>query len=97
MASIVFDKLWDEASEREGELMEHVFQLRLIYKITSAVEALRLARALEKAGQPFFEYCEAVYKANERYYLEKMKRRHRLTDYQMELLREYLEKAKKGL
>lgn len=97
MVSIVFDKLWDETSEREGELMEHVFELRRIYKIPSAVDALRLARALEKSGQSFFEYCEAVYKANERYYLEKMKRRHRLTDYQMKLLHEYLEKTKKGL
>ena len=61
MASVVFDRLWDEAYEREGELVSHAAALAGVYTIVSAGEALRLARGFADAGRPFFAYCDDAY------------------------------------
>jgi hypothetical protein len=96
MASIVFDKLWDDAFKREGELVTDATTLARIYKITSAVVALRLARALQAAGQPFFDCCDDLYRAKQRRVLDKLKRRYQLSPHDVQLAKELMDKAMKG-
>lgn len=97
MASEAFDKLWDDAQSREGELMAHAAELAKTYKITSALAAIKLARALAESGQPFFECCEAIYKEQEEDALHRLKRKLRLSERDMKFIKQLLdEKAKKG-
>jgi hypothetical protein len=96
MASVVFDKLWDEAFEREGELINHAGELAHIYGIVSAIEAIQLAKRLQESGRPFFERCEEIYTFEQRRYLERMKRQGRLSDYQVRVIKQLLAKAMKG-
>ena len=96
MASIVFDKLWDDAFKREGELVTNATMLAKIYKITSAVAALRLARAIHAGGQPFFDCCDDLYKAKQRRTLDKLKRKYQLSPRDVQLAKELMDKAMKG-
>jgi hypothetical protein len=96
MASVVFDKLWAAAIESEGELFAHAIQLAKAQGITSAMEAIKLARALQESGQPFFDFCEELYKVNERKFLDRMRRRHKLSPEEMQWVKRFLDKASKG-
>jgi hypothetical protein len=97
MASVVFDKLWDDAFSREGELVKDAAELAQIYKIPSAVEAIRMARFLHEAGRPFFEYCEAVYNREQTRALDKARRRYRLSANDVKFIKQLLAtNAKKG-
>jgi hypothetical protein len=96
MASVVFDKLWAAAIADEGELFAHAIQLAQAQRITSAMEAIKLARALQESGRPFFDYCEEAYKAEERKLLDRVRRRHHLSPEEMQWVKRFLDKASKG-
>lgn len=96
MASIVFDKLWDDAFKREGELVTEAMALAKIYKISSAVVALRLAKSLQAAGRPFFECCDDLYKAKQRRVIDKIKRKFQLSPHDVQLVKELMDKTMKG-
>jgi hypothetical protein len=96
MASVVFDRLWDEAFEREGELAADAAMLAKIYKISSAVESARLARGLREAGRPFFEHCAVADLARRRRRLARLERQGRLSRHDAAFLQELLAKALKG-
>jgi hypothetical protein len=96
MASVIFDKLWAAAVEREGELFAHALALAQAHRIASAMEAIKLARALHESGRSFFEYCEAAYKAEENVILDRVRRRHHLSPEEMKFVKRLLDKASKG-
>jgi hypothetical protein len=96
MASTIFDSLWDEAFDREGELVCHAAELAQLYKISSAMESIRLAQLFQASGQPFFEHCEAIVRARQERKLKRVRRRYHLDEQQMTLLRQLLAKATKG-
>lgn len=97
MASVMFDKLWDEAFHREGELVNDAAALADLYKIASAVEAIRLARFLDAAGQSFFECCDTIDKVQQDRAMYRMKQKLHLSERDMKFIKALLEqKAKKG-
>jgi hypothetical protein len=96
MASVVFDKLWDDAFRKEGELVTDAAELAEIYKITSAIEAVRMARFLQEAGKPLFEYCEAAYNREQARSLDKARRRYHLSPNDVKFIKQLLKtKTKK--
>lgn len=96
MVSVIFDKLWNDAFRREGKLFAEALELSEIYQIPSAIDAIRLARTLRESGQPFFNYCDTIYKTEKDRALHRLKRRYRLSADDMNFLKELLEKAAKG-
>ena len=96
MASVTFDKLWEEAFEREGELFISVRQLAIAYSISSGVESVRLAKVFHEAGQPFYTYCDITYKVRKRMIDERLKRKHNLSEHGLALFKKLMQKLMKG-
>jgi hypothetical protein len=97
MASVVFDRLWNAAFKREGELVTDAATLAEIYKIASASDAVRLALALQESGRPFFEYCDAVERKMEQRAEGKIMRKYRLSAEDLKFVKKMIEKnMKKG-
>jgi hypothetical protein len=96
MCSVTFDKLWAVAYEREGELLRDAARLGKAYAISSALEAIAMARDLHEAGRPFFAYCEEIYKDKQQIRLDRMKRQYRMTPAEVKFAKMMMDKAAKG-
>lgn len=96
MASVTFDELWDDAFAREGDLVAIAKELAHAYKITSAIESIRLARVFLETGQSFYACCDALYKARKKNARERVKWKYKLTEQDLELARKMIEKKRKG-
>ena len=97
MTSEVFDKLWYEAIAHEGDLLTTAFELAHALEIISAFEAIELARKFMEAGRPFFTYCETNYRTTQLNKLDKARRQHALSPYQVEFIKVLISKSAKGL
>jgi len=97
MASVTFDRLWEAVYVREGELEANAIALATVYKIGSAVEAIKLARRLQEDGRPFFEYVDAIYSVRKKRIDDRRKSRGQMSPFALEFLKDLLSKAKKGL
>jgi hypothetical protein len=96
MASTAFDKLWAAAYEREGELLQHASELLKAHRMSSILDALKLAEALQESGKPFFEFCEAMHKQEIRNRVERLRRQHQLSPQQVKLVKQFIDKSMKG-
>lgn len=96
MCSVTFDKLWAVAYEREGELLSDAAKLARIYAISSAMEAIAMARSLREAGRPFFAYCEDLYKDKQQHRLDRLKRQYHMAPHEVQFVKKMMDKAAKG-
>jgi hypothetical protein len=96
MCSVTFDKLWAIAYEREGELLRDAAKLAKFYAIPSAMEAIAMARTLHAAGQPFFAYCEDIYKDKQQHRLDRLKRQYHMAPHEVKFVKMMMDKAAKG-
>jgi hypothetical protein len=96
MASVTFDELWDDVFAREGDLVAIAKALAHAYKISSAIESIRLAKVFLETGQSFYECCDAIYKARKQNIRGRVKWKYKLTEHDLEMIRKMIEKKNKG-
>jgi hypothetical protein len=96
MASTVFEALWADAFASEGELLSSAVGLAQALAISSAMEAIKLARVFEEAGRPFYDHCEAAFEEAQRRKLNRVGQRLHLSSYQLAFLKVMIDKAAGG-
>lgn len=89
-----FERLYWQARRRDDVLLREATALARGLAPLSAMQAVRLARALLAAGEPFFLTCDRIHRERAEVLVCRAHRDGRLTDADLQFCKDLIRKAK---